>query len=68
MIPTPTNADHPSRLYKDMKANTIWNVPEIRINPYVQKSCSLVASTDIRETISPVDCPCPSFDSRRAFW
>lgn len=30
-----------------------WNGPEIRMRPYVQKSCNRVASTDIRFSMSP---------------
>ena len=33
--------------------NFTWSGPEIAISPYVQKSCSRVASTDMRLTISP---------------
>jgi hypothetical protein len=37
------------------------------MSPYVHRSCSLEASTDIRLTISPVVFPRSSLDKTRAF-
>lgn len=44
-----------------------WNGAEIAMSPYVHRSCSLEASTDIRLTISPVVFPRSSLDKTRAF-
>ena len=43
------------RSNNEMKAKVIWRGPEIAMITYVHKSCSRMASTDIRLIVSPVD-------------
>ena len=67
IMPTPTNAAQPKRLYSEMNARVIWNGPETAMRAYVQKSCNLLASTDIRLTMSPDARVRSSLDKTRAF-